>query len=380
MRPVARTAGRDSAKADANVAGPYTRPKMQRGTIGDGRQVELDGLYAEATQSLSSSAGRLAETTQRFRQAYAAGQETLQQLRDQLAVAGGPEQAALRARIEPLSGELALAKSNLARLELAADDLQRSRRFLERGATGNGEGQDAGQHDEAAESGAHGTDRTLRMHVMEAQESERSRLAEDLHDGPAQALANALFQLEIIETSVARDPTQTDAELRSLKSLLDRELNAVRDYISQLRPTLLEDGRLDDALRQARTELEAAGIQVDLELGAPDDRLDESRRTVVLRVAQEALRNARKHARASHVSLKTRVEPRAAGSAWLLEVRDDGRGFDLEDTLGRGGGRHFGLRFMRERADLIGAHLEIEPEPNGGTLVRLTIEDTERSQ
>jgi two-component system nitrate/nitrite sensor histidine kinase NarX len=99
----------------------------------------------------------------------------------------------------------------------------------------------------------------------------------------------------------------------------------------------------------------------------------------VLRVAQEALRNARKHAEAHAVAITTRVERRGKRDAWILEVRDDGRGFDVAETLGRDSRRHFGLRFMRERADLIGAHLEIEPERSAGTLVRLTIDDTERS-
>lgn len=359
---------------------------MERATLGDARQVEFDGLYAEAKQTLSSSANRLRATTQRFREVYSEHLEDWHQLRTQLQAVQAAEDTAdrrgrrseLQRDADALAEALARAKTSLARLELTAEDLERSWLFLERGRAGTVA--DESTHPEADPLAT----RTLRMHVLEAQESERSRLAEDLHDGPAQALANALFQIEIIDRSLRRDPGQTEAEVRSLRVLLERELDGVRDYISQLRPTLLENGGLDAALRDAVEGLEAAGVSVEATLDAPDDLLDPNRRTVVLRIAQEAMRNARKHAGATHVHLVTRLtggeaDGRADGRAWVLEVRDDGRGFDLEETLGRGSRRHFGLRFMRERADLIGARLEIEPDPSG-TVVRLTIEDTERSQ
>lgn len=362
---------------------------MERGTLGDGRQVEFDGLYADAKQALSDAANLMRATTQRFRQTYAEGLDAWQRLRAELtAAAASPRTAdgatpsaddllrhsALQVEADSMADGLARSKSSLARLELASEDLERTWLFLERGRVGAIP--DEAAHPEADPVVA----RSLRMHVLEAQESERSRLAEDLHDGPAQALANALFQIEIIDRSMRRDPDQTEVEVRALRSLLERELDAIRDYIGQLRPTLMDHGGLDDALRESVAELERAGVAAEADLSAPDEDLDASRRTVVLRVAQEALRNARKHSGAKHVQLVTRLDKGDDGLAWVLEVRDDGRGFDLEETLGRGGRRHFGLRFMRERADLIGARLEIEPDPSSGTVVRLTIEGTERSQ
>jgi two-component system sensor histidine kinase DegS len=349
------------------VVKPYTRSKMVRGTLGDERQVDFDGLYADAKQTLSSTANRLRATTQRFREAYSARYEAWQHLRDQSA------SASLQQEAERLSDGLARARSSLARLELATEDLERSWLFLERGRSGTSI--DEAAHAEPDPVGP----QSLRMHILEAQESERSRLAEDLHDGPAQALANSLFQIEIIHRSLKLDPGSTEAEVRSLQALLERELDAVRDYISQLRPALLEDGDLEAALRDSVSQLEAAGIIVEADLAAPDDILDGPRRTVALRIAQEAMRNARKHSGAKHVWLSTRHTD-AERPTWMLEVRDDGRGFDPQEARGRGSRRHFGLRFMRERADLIGARLEIEPDPSSGTLVRLTVEDTERSQ
>jgi signal transduction histidine kinase len=88
-----------------------------------------------------------------------------------------------------------------------------------------------------------------------------------------------------------------------------------------------------------------------------------------MRVAQEALQNVRKHAGARNVVVTTRQEP----GAWVLEVRDDGRGFDIAAVAARGR-RNFGLTFMRERAELIGAQLDVRSRPEGGTVVRLAIQ------
>jgi two-component system nitrate/nitrite sensor histidine kinase NarX len=103
-------------------------------------------------------------------------------------------------------------------------------------------------------------------------------------------------------------------------------------------------------------------------LDGSTDGLNEAARTVVLRVVQEALQNVRKHASATNVRITTSVD----ADGFILEVRDDGRGFDSEAVaaLGR---RHFGLQFMRERAELIGARLDLRSRPDGGTVVRLTI-------
>jgi two-component system nitrate/nitrite sensor histidine kinase NarX len=85
-------------------------------------------------------------------------------------------------------------------------------------------------------------------------------------------------------------------------------------------------------------------------------------------VAQEALQNVRKHAEATTVSVTTRVDD----DGWVLEVRDDGKGFDVGAVAARGR-RNFGLQFMRERAELIGARFDVRSRPDGGTVVRLAI-------
>ena len=96
--------------------------------------------------------------------------------------------------------------------------------------------------------------------------------------------------------------------------------------------------------------------------------LTEAAQTVVLRIVQEALQNVRKHAGAANVVVAT---SRTDGE-WVLEVRDDGRGFDTGAVAARGR-RNFGLQFMRERAELVGAQFEVRSRPEAGTVVRLAI-------
>ena len=120
----------------------------------------------------------------------------------------------------------------------------------------------------------------------------------------------------------------------------------------------------------APSQLEAnPGLSATIDLAAATGSLTDGQRIVVLRIAQEALQNVRKHAGAAQCR-----GDHALGrcSTWVLEVRDDGHGFDLGAGAARGG-RNFGLQFMRERAELIGAQLDVRSGPEGGTVVRLAI-------
>ena len=231
------------------------------------------------------------------------------------------------------------------------------------------------QPGEGAGSTAVDNDAPGTMALLAAREDERSRLAEELHDGPAQALSNAIFQIQIVDRALRAEPDAARSELAALRSLLERELDTLRGYINQLRPSLNEPAGLDAALRDAVAAFtQRTGVPVELTFNAPGDQLHRAAQTVVLRVAQEALRNIAKHAQASGVWLTTAEAASAGGrSEWTLEVRDDGRGFDYDGVSNHPDKRHFGLRFMRERADLLGSRLEIHSDPQAGTVVRLAI-------
>ncbi len=265
---------------------------------------------------------------------------------------------ALRRQVFVHTTELGDRSNELGRLELAVRSLERTWLFLERG--------DATL---LSDTEAPELPDDIQMRVVEAREAERSRLAQEIHDGPAQALVNAIFQAEYVDKVLDSGPLIAHTEIRFLRDRLRHELGDVRAFISVLRPPLLDqlglNGSLEDAVQTARA-LTGATIETDLQ--APDGILDEAAQVVVLRILQEALQNIRKHAEARTVNVATSL----VDGEWTLEVRDDGRGFDT-DALAPGGRQSFGLQFMRERAELVHARFEVQSRPSGGTVVGLAI-------
>jgi two-component system sensor histidine kinase DegS len=385
------------------VTGPYTPKPMEAATsdddIRDVHDARIDGLRAEASEAIAYSANTLRAVSQRYRSAYAEEHARWQALRDELDaierrathgprhlfVAGDDEaaepggdagaaeaaevgaedarQRALRVEVETVAEELGMQQTELARLEIAMRNLESTWLFVERG--------DSSLVGETGEPGAlgDGVPNDVQMRIIEAQESERSRLAQEVHDGPAQVLSNAIFQVEYIERVIGTDQRAARTELRFLRDLLRRELGSVRTFISQLRPPVLDELGLDGAISDAVGRTTAlTGLAITSDLNASPDRLTASQQTVVLRVLQEALQNVRKHGAASAATVASAID----GGDWVLTVRDDGRGFDVGAVAARGR-RNFGLQYMRERAELIGAQFEVHSRPDGGTLVRLAI-------
>lgn len=334
-----------------------------------------DGAGAMARSVLARAGGQLGEIRERSREAYRDDLARWQAMRDELATlerrpgrnrraedaartaeqdAAEREVREIRARVESLTAEINREEGQLSRLELAQQALESAVLVVE----GSGD----------ADRGAGGT-KEVALRIMEAQEAERARLAQEVHDGPAQALTNAIFQVEYVERTLEQDPVLARTELRFLRELLRRELGDVRTFISQLRPRSLEQHGLVGSITEAAASLGAlTGADITSELQAPDHLLGDAQQTVVLRLVQEALQNVRKHAAARHVSITSRAE----GSTWVLEVRDDGRGFD-PTSVSASRGRNFGLQFMRERAELIGARFDVRSRPDGGTVVSLVI-------
>ena len=366
---------------------PLYSGDMDGTRVGDARDGRFDELHAEAKAALSYSANSLAAVIGRYRTAFLEELARYQALRDELeslerrprreqvadetdeasgpsaveAAEAGADDArlrTLRSDVERLETDVGGHQSELARFELAHRGLESSWLFLERGDSSlvHGEGEADRPFD-------------VEMRIVEAQEAERSRLAQEIHDGPAQALSNAIFQVEYIERVLDRDPRMARTELRFMRELLRRELGDVRTFISQLRPPLLDELGLDGSINDAAETMAALiGTEVETDLQAADTRLGDAQQTVVLRVVQEALQNVRKHARAKRTTIATRVDD----GGWIVEIRDDGVGFDV-GTVATRGRRNFGLQFMRERAELIGAALEVSSRPDAGTVVRLAI-------
>ncbi len=346
---------------------------MDAGRTGtDARDGRFDELYAEAKATLGYGGNSLRSITDRYREAYRDALAQWHRLRDELdaddrqgpapaeatsgaaAAEAGAEDArrrALRGDVERMTGELGRHQGELSKLELSVRSMESTWLFLERG--------DASL---LSDRGGPWLPTDIQMRIVEAQEAERSRLAQEVHDGPAQALSNAIFQVEYIERMLEPDPRLAATELRFLRELLRRELGDVRTFISQLRPPLLDELGLDGTILDTVENMAAlTGTTIETDLRAPGDRLSDGEQTAVLRIVQEALQNVRKHAAASRTVVATRL----LDAEWVVEISDDGHGFEVGEVAARGR-RNFGLQFMRERAELIGARFEVRSRPAGG--------------
>ena len=208
--------------------------------------------------------------------------------------------------------------------------------------------------------------------VLGSLEAERERLYRDVHDGPAQVLANAIFEVEYLERITERAPAEVrqtlKTELANLKGQFRGSLDSVRAMIYDLRPPELTELGLAEAIRNYASEWEArCGIKVASQLDLKDTGLTPMEELAVYRVMQEALQNVHKHAHASAVGMAWS----RSNDSWVLHVTDDGMGFDLVKAA-----RHkksVGLLSMRERAELIGGSLQIQSTPGKGTAVTLLL-------
>ncbi len=197
--------------------------------------------------------------------------------------------------------------------------------------------------------------------------SERNRLALELHDVVSQKLFSLVLTAEAAGTLLDRDAAATRELLARLQALAREALAELRSLILELRPPDLERDGLCGALRKHVEVLRRLhGVDLDVDLDADAGAaIDAARAAEILRIAQEALQNALRHAAASRVAVRLA----APDGLVVLEVRDDGAGFDPEDPELRS--THLGLTSMQERARRLGGRLEISSAPGGGTAVRL---------
>ncbi len=210
--------------------------------------------------------------------------------------------------------------------------------------------------------------RSLAAAILLAQEQERRRVAEDLHDGPVQQLVGLGLTLDALSAELrARDPGAADGVARAAASARD-SVRALRRAIFDLHPMALEELGFAAATRALVQRLEWRGARVSLDLAAAD-ALSETHRTVAFRIVQEAIANVVRHAEPTRVAITARAD----GDRIVIEVADDGRGFDPDRARARIEGGHLGLAAMNERAALAGGEVTISSAPGHGTRLRLVL-------
>jgi two-component system sensor histidine kinase UhpB len=203
--------------------------------------------------------------------------------------------------------------------------------------------------------------RAFPAQVLRAQEDERRRIARELHDEAAQLLTSLLVRLRLLEQT--KTPEDARARVGELRDLTQRALQDVRRIAVELRPAVLDDLGLAAAIQAQVDDLNGArGVRATLAADRVDGRLPPELELVFYRVAQEALTNVARHAKAS----SARVRLARSDGRIVLEVEDDGVGFELQGPAARGG---LGLEGMRERMALIGGEIRVESRPGRGTKV-----------
>lgn len=210
----------------------------------------------------------------------------------------------------------------------------------------------------------------LLKRVVAAQESERQRIARELHDETGQALTALGLGLRGAAGLLRHDPDRAAGNLRQLEGLAARSLVELQRLIADLRPSHLDDLGLPATLRWYGGEIQTcAPLTVTVDVVGEARALPPEVSTTLFRLAQEALSNVVKHAEARQAAVRLRFESEAV---WL-DVEDDGRGFDLQ-AIGPGeGSPSWGLVGMQERASLLGGELRVVTAPGAGTRIEVRL-------
>jgi signal transduction histidine kinase len=210
-----------------------------------------------------------------------------------------------------------------------------------------------------------------RDRILAVEAAVRHELARDLHDGPAQMLAVLVMQARIVRDLAKQDPSRIPAEVVSLEATASKALYQTRNILFDLRPLILEQQGLRPALEQYVLRLRMVEpFQIVLDAATLQTRLEPKQEAAIFSIVQEAVNNAKKHAKPDNVW----IDARETNTALEIVVRDDGRGFDVAEIQATYATRgSLGLLNMRERAELANGALEITSQPERGTTVTLVV-------
>jgi two-component system sensor histidine kinase DegS len=209
------------------------------------------------------------------------------------------------------------------------------------------------------------------MRIIEAQESERKRLARQMHDGPAQSLTNLILQAEIVEKSFDLGADQTRTELANLKKGVNAAFEKAMDFVFELSPMMLDDlGAVPTVRRYVEDFQEKSGLTVALDVVGEEHRMAPYVEVTIFRVIQALLHNVWQHAHASHVHVALNLQ----GSAVGITVEDDGSGFDVEEALASAKEKKsLGIATIRQRLEMLGGTIQFESSLGRGTKVSMKI-------
>ncbi|MGR9048789.1 sensor histidine kinase [Halobacillus faecis] len=204
------------------------------------------------------------------------------------------------------------------------------------------------------------------LQIIEAQEEERRRLSREIHDGPAQMLANVMLRSDLVDrTYRERGVEEAMQEVKSVRALVRSALYEVRRIIYDLRPMALDDLGLIPTLKKYLATIEDYNKSIHISFASfgKERRLDTKYEVALFRLVQEAVQNAVKHADPKEIKVKVELKSNAV----MIVVKDDGKGFDTTQKKEKS----FGLVGMRERVDMLDGELNIDSSVGEGTIVTI---------
>jgi signal transduction histidine kinase len=212
--------------------------------------------------------------------------------------------------------------------------------------------------------------RRLSRQILSAQEDERKRISRELHDVIAQTLTGINIRLATLKKEALLSTKGLDQNIARTQRLVEKSVDIVHQFARELRPAVLDDLGLIPALHSfVKLFSKRTCIHVHLKAFAGVEQLDSDQRTILYRVAQEALTNVSRHAQANRVEID--IQKQVGGVS--MKISDNGKSFQVEKTLNAKGRKRLGLLGMKERLDMVGGRFDIESVPGKGTTVTAQI-------
>ncbi|MCF6459818.1 sensor histidine kinase [Clostridium sp. Cult3] len=212
----------------------------------------------------------------------------------------------------------------------------------------------------------------LGIKIIEAQEEERQRLARDIHDGPAQSMANIIVKTELCERLMDIDQKRSKKELQNLKAVVKDTLKDIREIIFDLRPMSLDDLGLIPTLEKYIYDFSVdTQIETNLDIMGSEYKLEPAIEIAIFRIIQESLNNINKHSKATNAKVIIEFTRERVN----LSIMDNGIGFNIQevDKLHSTTTGGFGLMNIRERVELLDGKLQIKTSPGTGTKLNIYI-------
>jgi PAS domain S-box-containing protein len=212
--------------------------------------------------------------------------------------------------------------------------------------------------------------RQLSHRILHVQEEERKRISRELHDKISQMLVGINIHLETLAREAVINPKELKKKITRTQRQVEKSVDIVHQFARELRPAMLDDLGLIPALNSfLKSFMKQTGLQVSLTAFAEVEKLSSAKRAVLYRVAQEALTNVASHAEATKADVSIQRLPKAL----LMQIKDDGKSFDVKRALQSKKNRRLGLVGMRERVEMINGQFAIESAPGKGTTIQAQI-------